>query len=120
MTLVGAAAIRQSSGQENQASGTPSVTLGLAALVANALVGVVCNATNAATMTPPSGFTEVSDAGYTNPPTGFEVAVVNSGFSSNTVTWGNGSSAFCSVVLELDASVADAYPLLVSRMVGFG
>src|SRR6266540_6544958 len=72
----GAAAIRQTGGVADQATGTPSVAFGTgAALTANACFGAVVTNTNSTTNTaPPTGWIEDTDLGYATPATGIEVA----------------------------------------------
>lgn len=108
MSRTGAAAVRQKAGQSNQAAaGTPAPVLPAAALTGNSVIGAVFNATNVATLTPPTGWTEKHDTGYATPTTGVETATIDSGFTGTTVTWGSTSaSAFASLVAELDASAA--------------
>lgn len=108
MWRAGLSAKRKSGGQDNQAAGTPgpSWTGGGAATGLNPLVGAVFNGTNPAGMTKPASFdTEQFDNGYTTPPSGLEVVSDNTGNTDSTVTWGSASaSAFCSAILELDAT----------------
>ena len=111
MTKTGAAAALQSAIQSNQAAaGTPATVFGAAAKTLNAIIGAVFNATNPATMTPPTSFTERNDSGYATPTTGLETVSRDSGHTSTTVTWGGTSaSAFCSLSIELDATVTQPY-----------
>lgn len=98
-------AIVQSARQENQAAGTPAPAFSASALTGNLTVGAVCNATNPAGMTTPTGWTERQDTGFNTPPIGLETVTRDSGFTGTTVTWGSASaSAFCSLIVELDAS----------------
>jgi hypothetical protein len=106
LTLTALQAVRQSAVQSNQAAaGTPAPVLGAAALTGNPLVGAIFNATNPATMTPPTSWTEDADVGYATPTTGLEAVHIASGFTGSTVTWGGTSgSAFCSMVVELSTA----------------
>lgn len=107
MTLTSAAAVVQVAGQSNVASGTPAPVFGAAPLTTNPVIGAVFNATNPATMTPRTSFTELADVGYATPTTGLEVMSRNSGETSTTQTWGSASgSAFCSNAIELNANTA--------------
>lgn len=119
MTWKGLNAIRQSAGQSNQASGgTPAPAFASAALTGNPTLGVVGNATNAATLTPPTSWTERADTGYATPTTGCEYVSRDSGFTGTTVTWGSTSgSAFGSLIIELDASVPQSsyYDIVSAR-----
>lgn len=111
MTRTGKGAIRVVSGtqqfgkQDNQAAATPAPALPASANTNNPTIGAVFNATNPATMTPPTNWTERGDLGYATPTTGIEGVSRDSGFTGTTVTWGSASgSAFCSVILELDTT----------------
>lgn len=113
MTRFGTDAIRnwattpQVGKQENQAAATPAPALPAAALTGNPTIGAVFNATNPATLTPPTSWLEKADLGYNTPTTGIEVVGRDSGFTGTTVTWGSASAtAFCSVIVEFDASAA--------------
>lgn len=53
--------------------------------------------------TPPSGFTALSDAGYTTPIVDQQVVVQDSGFSGSTVTWGSTTtSPWTIIAVELE------------------
>lgn len=106
MSRLGSAAVKQTGQQDNQAaSGTPAPVFGASCITTNPTLGLVSNATSPATMTPPASWTEGGDVGYATPTTGAETVFRNSGFTGTTVTWGGTSaSAFCSIVVELDAS----------------
>lgn len=110
MSRTGLGAIKQSSGQSNQAAaGTPAPVFGASALTGNPTLGVIGNSTNPATMTVPTGWTEQSDLGYITPTTGGEYVSRDSGFTGTTITWGGTSASnFASLIVELDASVPAA------------
>jgi hypothetical protein len=120
MSQTGSNAIRQSNRQENQASGgTPAPAFSSAALTDNMTLGAIFNATNPATMTTPTNWTERQDVGQATPTTGLEVVTRDSGFTGTTVTWGSTSgSAFSSIIVELDASVDPSASVNVSPSVG--
>lgn len=112
-TRVGAALIRSITGtpqvgkQDNQAAATAAPALPAACLTTNPTIGVVFNATNPPTFTATASWTERFDNGFNTPTTGMHVQTRDSGFTGTTVTWGTASgSAFCSMIVELDASVA--------------
>ena len=106
MSKVGSAAIVQSAIQSNIASGTPAPVLGATPKSYNPIIGAVFNASNVATLTPRTGYTEVADLGYNSPATGLEVMYINSGETSGTITWGSTSpSAFASIAVELDSTI---------------
>ena len=106
MTKTGAAAARQVASQTNQAAGgTPAPVFSSAPLTTNALVAFIANGASPAAMTPPSGFTERQDLGFSSPTRGMETATADSGITSTTITWGSSSgTAFGDIVVELDAS----------------
>ena len=120
MSRVGMAAIRQTQTQSNQSAGTPAPAFSVAALTGNVTLGVIGNATNPATMTAPTNWTEGQDVGYNTPTTGAETVARDSGFTSTTITWGSSSgSAFGSIIVELDTSSASGLyidPLTVSAL----
>ena len=121
MTLTGYDAIIRAGVQNNGAAvSAPACALGHAALTGNPLIGFVGNATSPATMTPPSGWTEDSDAtGFSSPTCGQEVVHINSGFTGSTVTWGGTSAtAFGAIVLEFDTSTTA--PVSSRPVVGTG
>lgn len=122
MTLTGAAAVRQTAKEDDQASGgLPIPTFGAAVLTTNPTIGAVMNNSNPATMTPPTNWTEpaTADAGYATPNTGLASCFRDSGFTGTTVTWGGTSgSAFGSGVIELDASGAAAGQPTIRRWGG--
>lgn len=110
MTKVGLAAIRQSK-TANAASGTPAVTFDIAALTGNPTIAAVGNVVNPATMTEPSGMTELVDIGFATPTIGLEVAGRDSGFTGTTITWGSDAGGqHCELILELDASSTTTPP----------
>lgn len=107
LSRFGAAAIRQSANQNNQAGGgTPTPVLGAAALTSNGLIGAVMNLTNPATITPRAAWSEVVDSGYATPTTGIEVMTINSGEIASSIAWGGTSGTnFGSVVIELNGFI---------------
>lgn len=107
MGKVGSASFRQSAIQSNQASGgTPAPVLGTTPRSYNPIIGAVFNASNPATLTPRTNYTEIADLGYNTPATGLEVMYRNSGETSATITWGSTSgSAFASIAVELDSTI---------------
>lgn len=109
MTLTGSAAVRRSAGQINQTAGTtPAPAFSVAALTENCCLGAVANATNPAGLTPPSGWSESQDTGYTTGAvTGLQTSFRNSGETGTTITWGSTSaSEFGSLIIELDTAAA--------------
>lgn len=107
MARCGLNAVRQAGKQDNQAAGTPSITMGTAFLTGNAGVGIVITASNSAANTaPPTGWTENADAGYATPPTGFEIVKRDSGETNTTIAWTAATpSGFGSLMIELDTTI---------------
>jgi len=107
MTKTGATAVRSFGAVSNQAAaGTPAVTLSNTPLTANPCVAANFQASNSV-ITPPASFTERFDAGFTSPTAAMEIATVDSGFTSATITWGSTSTgAFGAAAVELDSSAA--------------
>lgn len=94
ITKTGLGAIRQAAHTDNTGTGTtPNVVFGAACLTENPVLVGVSNATNPATMTPPTNFTERGDVGFATPTHGFEWATRDSGHTSATVTWGGASGS---------------------------
>jgi hypothetical protein len=86
---------------------TPTPVLGATPQSGNPVIGAVFNAVNPAGMTPRTGYTELTDVGYTTPAAGLEVMSLNSGETSATIAWGGTSSAaYCALAVELDASAS--------------
>lgn len=112
MQRVGVAAARQSAKHENIAAlGTPAPALGVAALTVNALLAVCVNLTSPAGMTPPSGFTERQDVGFSTPTTGLEAATADNGITASTITWGSTTGTQAgAIVVELDTSPIQKFP----------
>lgn len=106
MTKFGSFAIRQVAfSSNNAAASTTSITFGSAVLSTNPVLGAIGNATNPATMTPPTLWTEFTDTGYATPTIGLETAGDTSGLTLTTVIWGsNSASAWGGIVVELDDS----------------
>lgn len=119
MDKAGSSAIVRSGIQSNIASGTPAPSLGATPSSANAIIGAVFNASNPATLTPRSGYTELYDSGYNTPATGLEVMSDNSGETSATITWGGTSAtAFCSVAVELNSLLTHATTGALTGQIG--
>ena len=111
MSRAGLLAIRSEAGvlqtgkQENQASGTPTISYPVATLTTNPVISAAFNGTSPGGLTVPSGWTARGNVGYSVPTTGQNGADKDNGFAAVTVTWGSSSAtAFGAVVLELDGS----------------
>lgn len=112
MTKTGSTAALQFAGTDNNltSGGTPACTFGSAVQTGNTVLGLVGNNTNPATITFPSGFTELVDNGFATPTSGAEVAAKDTGFTGTTVTWGSTSgSRGVAIAVELDASSGSTY-----------
>lgn len=113
MSRAGFTAFRQAAVQSNQGAATPTPVLSVAALTGNPLIGAVFNATSPAGMTARSSpaWSERFDVGYSTPTTGLETMTIDSGETGTSIAWGSSSaSAFCSLVVELNASAAPDKP----------
>lgn len=104
-------ALRAQGNNSGLAAAASSVVLNAAALTGNYVIGAVFNFTNPAGITPRSSpaYAELADIGYNTPATGLEIMSIDSGETSNTITWGAvGPSAWCAIAIELDTSAAPA------------
>lgn len=106
MSRFGLQAVRQAKAQNNQAAGTPSITLDNAPLGNGGLVGAVFTTSNSTNNTSqPAGWSEQTDLGYTTPTSGLEVATNGLGDTNNPVAWLAATpSAFGSIVVEFDGN----------------
>lgn len=69
---------------------TPAATFGVGTTAGNAIIAICENNSNLPAMTPPSGFTELSEHGFNTPSSGLEVAYhLSPSAGTTTVTWGN-------------------------------
>jgi len=107
MSRTGAQAVRQVGSIGNgAASTTPAAGFLGACLTENPTLAFMANATNPATMTPPTNWTERTDTGYTTPTSGVEIATRDSGFTGTAITWGSTTATvFGALVVEFDTSV---------------
>lgn len=107
MTRTGTGAVRQTAVLDDAALGTtPQVVFASACLTGNPVLGAVVNQSNPAAMTVPSSWSEGGDTGYNTPTTGCEWVYIDSGFTSDTVTWGSTSATRnAAMAVELDSSV---------------
>lgn len=86
--------------------GTPAVTFGAATAATSAIVVLFGEFTvNPTAITPPSGYTNTTDNGWTTPTTGWEVAYHLSPGAVTTVTWGSAApSAWVAIAIEIKAA----------------
>jgi hypothetical protein len=115
MTRVGHPAIAQYVGIDSQAaSATPVFTFGGNVSTGNPTLGIIANVRNPAAMTPPTGWTEQADTGFLTPTLGAEYVSRDSGYTGNTMTWGNTTGgAWGGMCIELDTTAAPAISTLV-------
>lgn len=105
MSRTGSSAVRQSKGESTQTENPPVITFGGATLSTNPIVLAVLGEDNPANVTPPTGFTEAVDTGWSTPVTGIEVCWVDSGQVSTSYSWSGGAlTDHNEVGVELDAS----------------
>lgn len=103
MWLLGASAVRSNGGQSTVAAGTPAPVLSLLPNPRNPILTAVCGSTNASpAATGRAGYT-ISSGNYNTPATNMSVGVINSGESTDTITWGGATAGtFASVAIELN------------------
>lgn len=108
MSKAGSSAVRQSKigGQGGAAAGTPATGNWTSAkLTTNPVVGAVINLSNPAGLTPTTSYSELLDTGYSTPTSGVEIQKIDSGDTTNTMTWGSSSgSDWVCMGVELDAT----------------
>lgn len=112
ITERGASAIRDITGtyQIGEASSSSPSTAAPAfpasALTGNPTLGCMFLASNPATVTEPSGWTEDLDTGYDTPSVGMQCVHRNSGFTSTTITWGSSETNYGVFIVELDTAAS--------------
>lgn len=105
VTRNGAALVRGDGSHNLVGGNTPAPALPAAALTGNPTIGFVLNSSNPATLTEPTGWTELNDSAYTTPTYGVEAISRDSGFTGTTVTWGSTSATqFMAYIMEIDTS----------------
>lgn len=107
MVKAGSSAVRQSKiGGQGGTSGTPATgNWASAKLTTNPVVGAVINASNPANLTPTTSYSEILETAFSTPTTGVEIQKIDSGDTTNTMTWGSGSASdWVCMGVELDAS----------------
>lgn len=107
MAKAGSSAVRQSKiGGQGGTTGTPATGNWTSAkLTTNPVVGAVINATNPAGLTPTTSYSELLDTGFSTPSFGVEIQKIDSGDTTNTMTWGSASgSDWVCMGVELDAT----------------
>jgi len=116
MAKKGSAAILQTKIVSNAITTTPTITLDAAINTANAAGGFVSTQATSPAYSPPTGFSELFDAGHSTPTSGTEACYVNSGRTDTTLTWGTtGNRAIAIIAYELDTSaVSDNVSIAVA------
>lgn len=107
MTKAGSSAVRQSKlGGQGGSTGTPATGNWTSAkMTTNPVVGAVINASNPAGLTPTTSYSELLDTGFSTPDVGVEIQKIDSGDTTNTMTWGSSSGTdWVCMGVELDAS----------------
>lgn len=117
MTHFGSLAVRQTIGESNATENPPTITFPLTTLTGNPVILACMGEDNPAALTPPTGFTEADDTGWTVPTSGVEVCWGDSGNTATLFSWSGGAlTDHNEVGIELDAS---AVPSIVSYRPSF-
>lgn len=110
ITKSGTTAILQSAVQANQSAGTPAPVFAAVPTSGNAIITAVFNGTNLGGVAARSSpvYTRDADLGYNTPPNGLDVAHIDTGETSATITWGGASaSVYSSIAIEIDMRSAN-------------
>ena len=106
MTRTASSAARQTIGESTATENPPTITFGLTTLTGNPVILAVMGEDNPAAVTPPGGFTEADDTGWSGPTTGVEVCWDDSGNTATLFSWTGGAlTDHNEVGIELDTSV---------------
>ena len=105
MAKVGAAAVRSSGSQANQASGsTPAPVLSQSALTGNVTIAAVGGGDTTTDIA--TNWTERQDASQSSPTTCLAVMTRDTGFTGTTITYNSTEGAvYASMAIELDGSI---------------
>jgi hypothetical protein len=118
MSRVGAAAARQNTGESSATENPPTITFGATTLTDNPVVLAVMGEDNPAGVTPPTGFTEADDTGWSTPTTGIEVCWDDAGNTATLFAWSGGAlTDHNEVGVELDTT---APPTVDGRLLLLG
>lgn len=106
MAKAGSSAVRQYKAQATALTGTPATGNWTSSkITTNPVVGAVINLSNPAGLTPTTSYSELLDTGYTTPSHGVQIQSINSGDTSNTMTWGSSSASdYVCMGVELDST----------------
>src|SRR4030067_2077629 len=91
MTRTGSSSVRQNIGQSTQTENPPVIAFGSVTLTTNPIVLSVLGEDSPAGVTPPGGFSEASDTGWSTPTTGREVTWDDAGNTSSSYSWSGGA-----------------------------
>ena len=108
MSKVSLGSVRQSVVSSNQGSSTrPLVTFSSLTFVTSAVIGAAATNSSQTQLSPPGGWSEYADTGYTTPLTGMEIAG-NVGSNSTAIRWGTSTSSLnCCLAVEFFADAPD-------------
>ena len=107
MVKHGSSAVRQSKGASAGSVGAAPATGNWTSskITTNPVIGVVVNDSNPAALTPTGGYSELLDTGYSTRTIGIEIQSIDSGDTTNTMTWGRTSATQWGCIgVELDAT----------------
>jgi len=116
MTLAGAAAVLQSVAESAQSETPPEVTFSSTTLTGNPVILATMVDDDTPNFTPPSGFTEATDTGWTTPAAGIEVCWDDSGNTATLFSWTGalGGTAHANIGIELDTGTASTFIPIVT------
>jgi hypothetical protein len=105
MTRAGALAVLQQIGESSATENPPTLTFPSTTLTGNPVILAVMGEDNPAGVTPPAGFTEADDTGWSAPVTGVEVCWDDSGNTATLFSWSGGAlTDHNEVGMELDTT----------------
>lgn len=107
MSKFGSDAVRQSKKASSGGSPPATGTWTSAKLTTNPVVGLVTAPLNPPAVTPTTSYSELLDTGYNTPTSGIEIQYIDSGDTTNTMTWGSSiATGWRCIGVELDASAS--------------
>ena len=107
MTRTGADAALQNIGESTQTENPPVIAFPVATLAGNPIILGVFGEDNPPALTPPTGFTETTDAGWATPTSGIEIVFNGDGNTLSSYSWSAGAlTDHNEVGVELDTSAA--------------
>jgi hypothetical protein len=105
MTRVGIEAIKQYIGESSATENPPTITFRETTLTGNPVVLACLGEDSPLALTPPTGFTEADDTGWSTPTTGIEVCWDDAGNTATLFSWSGGASTDHNEVgVELDTT----------------